>query len=230
MDFKHANAVPLVLRVLRDSQVGCHPHWYKGAHSATRTMPLWLNADVIKGPGGREPIPGETFVRQCVFFCPTATLSLGWTHSGTPWLGYTGLQIKQMCELVENVKTHVTFAMSAAHLFATRGRVRNETLAMLRDAKGVEEIETEDAVPKIPSLPTSPTKNGWPLEGSFEPIAVPNASARTITLWGPATSGVRRWVFRNCPANLTFLDVKECNALESAVVGAHVWARPRSWC
>ena len=39
-------------------------------------MPLWLNADVIEGPGGKKPLPGELFVRTCMEGCPAATLSL----------------------------------------------------------------------------------------------------------------------------------------------------------
>ena len=39
-------------------------------------MPLWLNADVVRGPGGRDPIPGHAFVRDCTAACPGQGLTL----------------------------------------------------------------------------------------------------------------------------------------------------------
>ena len=56
LDFKDADAVLPCVRLLRDSNVGIHDASYVGAHASTRTMPLWLNADVIRGPGGRPGI------------------------------------------------------------------------------------------------------------------------------------------------------------------------------
>ena len=90
LDFKDADAVLPCVRLLRDSNVGIHDASYVGAHASTRRMPLWLNADVIRGPGGRPPIPGEQFVARCLEHCPSATLSLGWTTGATPRLGYCG--------------------------------------------------------------------------------------------------------------------------------------------
>ena len=89
-----------------------------------RAVPLWLNADVVRGPGGREPIAGADFVSKCVAACPNATLSLGWTHTGTPVLGYTTEMVNAMRELVEPLRCGVTLAASAAHLFASANPAR----------------------------------------------------------------------------------------------------------
>ena len=181
LDFKDADAVLPCVRLLRDSNVGIHDASYVGAHASTRTMPLWLNADVIRGPGGRPPIPGEQFVARCLEHCPSATLSLGWTTSGTPRLGYSRRMVDEMRALTANVRAHVTFAPSAAHLFASAEGPRASMLAMLvEDAvndrgtpaaaaeavvkgRGVRRPPAEDAVdadadlaPATPSL--SPSK------------------------------------------------------------------------
>ena len=133
LDFKDADAVLPCVRLLRDSNVGIYDASYVGAHASTRRMPLWLNADVIRGPGGRPPIPGEQFVARCLEHCPSATLSLGWTTSGTPRLGYSRRMVEQMRALTANVRAHVTFAPSAAHLFASAETPRAGILALLEE-------------------------------------------------------------------------------------------------
>ena len=104
--------------------------------STARSMPLWLNADVVCGPGGRDPIPGQAFVRRCVAACPGATLSLGWTHTGTPVLGYTASMVSAMLRLCEDVPQHVTLAASAAHLFASAAGPRNALIAHVNGVGG----------------------------------------------------------------------------------------------
>lgn len=43
-------------------------------------VPVWLNADVLQGPGGAEPtVDARDFVRLCTTVLPWAVLSLGWT-------------------------------------------------------------------------------------------------------------------------------------------------------
>lgn len=252
LDFKDENAVLPVLRVLEDAQVGCHPLTYEGAHEATRRMPVWLNADVVKGPGGRIPIPGEAFIKRCQKHCPSATLSLGWTHTGTPFLGYTALQIESMSNLVRGVRNHVTFAVSAAHLFASSRTVQHEMLDLLNladvdkiihasaNAETDKKIETPPRSPmkRSPRKPAKPvvTENGWPVDPAMldvflKPDVPPLGGnyIRTVTLWGPATRGVLKWAVRNIPANVTYLDVKESNITETAVINAHAFLRPMYW-
>ena len=166
LDFKDADAVLPCVRLLRDSNVGIHDASYVGAHASTRTMPLWLNADVIRGPGGRPPIPGEQFVARCLEHCPSATLSLGWTTGATPRLGYSRRMVDEMRALAANIRAHVTFAPSAAHLFASAEAQRASVLAML-----VEDAARTD--PEIP--PASAAEDAEKGRGS--PAAPASASA-----------------------------------------------------
>ena len=166
LDFKDADAVLPCVRLLRDSNVGIHDASYVGAHASTRTMPLWLNADVIRGPGGRPPIPGEQFVARCLEHCPSATLSLGWTTGGTPRLGYSQRMVDEMRALAANIRAHVTFAPSAAHLFASAEAQRASVLAML----------VEDAVRTDPEIPRASAAEDAG-KGRGSPAAPASASA-----------------------------------------------------
>jgi hypothetical protein len=178
LDFKDADAVLPCVRLLRDSNVGIHDASYVGAHASTRTMPLWLNADVIRGPGGRPPIPGEQFVQRCLEHCPSATLSLGWTTSGTPRLGYSRRMVDEMRALTANVRAHVTFAPSAAHLFASAEGPRASMIAMLvEDAvndRGTPAAAAEAAV-KGPGVRRPPAEDAVDADADLAP-ATPSLS------------------------------------------------------
>ena len=178
LDFKDADAVLPCVRLLRDSNVGIHDASYVGAHASTRTMPLWLNADVIRGPGGRPPIPGEQFVARCLEHCPSATLSLGWTTSGTPRLGYSRRMVDEMRALTANVRAHVTFAPSAAHLFASAEGPRASMIAMLvEDAvndRGTPPAAAEAAV-KGPGIRRPPAEDAVDADADLAP-ATPSLS------------------------------------------------------
>jgi hypothetical protein len=178
LDFKDADAVLPCVRLLRDSNVGIHDASYVGAHASTRTMPLWLNADVIRGPGGRPPIPGEQFVQRCLEHCPSATLSLGWTTSGTPRLGYSRRMVDEMRALTANVRAHVTFAPSAAHLFASAEGPRASMIAMLvEDAvndRGTPPAAAEAAV-KGPGTRRPPAEDAVDADADLAP-ATPSLS------------------------------------------------------
>lgn len=119
LDFKEIECVAPCLDLLRATGFGG-----SDPSGEFRAVPLWLNADVVRGPGGREPIAGADFVSKCVVACPNATLSLGWTHTGTPVLGYTTDMANAMRELVEPLRCGVTLAASAAHLFASANPAR----------------------------------------------------------------------------------------------------------
>ena len=119
LDFKEIECVAPCVDLLRATGFG-----RSDSSGEFRAVPLWLNADVVRGPGGREPIAGADFVSKCVAACPNATLSLGWTHTGTPVLGYTTDMANAMRELVEPLRCGVTLAASAAHLFASANPAR----------------------------------------------------------------------------------------------------------
>ena len=91
LDFKDPDAVEPSLILLAAS-----PHWhndggYGGASleedsagdstsTSPCTPPVWLNADVLVGPGQKPTrFNPERFIRQCTAARPHDTLSLGWT-------------------------------------------------------------------------------------------------------------------------------------------------------
>ena len=152
LDFKHPDAVAPALALLRREglgRVGLSSSSPRGGSRETSestspeaarvaSIPVWLNADVIRGPGGREPVhpDGAAFVAACVDACPASTLSLGWTHAGTPRLGYTRDMAARMLALIEPVAQHVTLAASAAHLFASARGARRALLDVVELSAG----------------------------------------------------------------------------------------------
>ena len=122
LDFKNVEAVRPSLDIIN-------------AHSlhAQRNVEVWLNADILLGPGhaqkSRNPtVPPHEFISLCTSALPTCTLSLGWTHGeGTP-LGYTPHMAREIVAVTNTLKQHVTLAASAMHLYATPTSTRNELL------------------------------------------------------------------------------------------------------
>ena len=119
LDFKEIECVAPCVDLLRATGFGD-----LDPSGEFRAVPLWLNADVVRGPGGREPIAGADFVSTCVAACPNATLSLGWTHTGTPVLGYTTEMANAMRSSWNPFEAAATLAASAAHLFASANPAR----------------------------------------------------------------------------------------------------------
>ncbi|KAL4227550.1 hypothetical protein ACF0H5_012993 [Mactra antiquata] len=81
--------------------------------------PIWLNADIVKGPNGIEPrIPKQAFLNAALEFGPS-TLSLGWTtvRKGDNYhLKYTMEMVKEMYEITKNLKQPITFPVRAEQL------------------------------------------------------------------------------------------------------------------
>lgn len=74
LDMKDAGAVRASLRALEELQA---------ERKEALETPLWLNADVLRGPGGGEPgIDADRFVAAALQSQPHAVLSLGWTTGG----------------------------------------------------------------------------------------------------------------------------------------------------
>lgn len=81
--------------------------------------PLWLNADILKGPvnATTTPVDATQFLNVSKSF-PNATLSIGWTTNyGANFSAnsYTDEQIKEMLETIQknNVSQAVTFPVRA---------------------------------------------------------------------------------------------------------------------
>eukprot|EP00121_Abeoforma_whisleri_P007861 Awhi_evm1s7192 len=68
VDFKHECIVKQCLMFLSKVSESSH---------AFAALPLWLNADILQGPGGPEPaFDSHVFIEACVDHLPDATLSL----------------------------------------------------------------------------------------------------------------------------------------------------------
>nr|XP_023014638.1 GATA zinc finger domain-containing protein 24 [Leptinotarsa decemlineata] len=88
----------------------------KGYNNAS--FPLWLNADILRGPGNPAivPVKAAEFLSQAKQFTK-ATLSLGWTTDVSNGTGsYTDAQINQMIEVIKshNITNEITFAVRSA--------------------------------------------------------------------------------------------------------------------
>lgn len=86
-------------------------------------IPLWLNADILPGPGNTshssnpKPVDAQMFLKLCVKYFPTKTASVGWTTD--PKGGnYSDAHIDAMIEAITasgmaDSKTRVTFPVRA---------------------------------------------------------------------------------------------------------------------
>ncbi|XP_040010106.1 protein FAM151B isoform X3 [Xiphias gladius] len=87
---------------------------------ADLSRPLWINADILSGPGGRaRPLEPQAFL-SAVRTLPTDTvLSLGWTTgwtAGADIPGYSWDMVHVMEEICKTLKNPVTFPVRAALL------------------------------------------------------------------------------------------------------------------
>ncbi|XP_077508393.1 uncharacterized protein LOC144119711 [Amblyomma americanum] len=81
---------------------------------------LWLNADIVEGPGGRPTVDAQHFLQLCTSRFPQATLSLGWTtrHMAS----YTWAHVEVMARLLvcgPYRVPRVTFPVRASMLAAS---------------------------------------------------------------------------------------------------------------
>ncbi|XP_035515182.1 protein FAM151B [Morone saxatilis] len=87
---------------------------------AEPSRPVWINADILSGPGGQaRPLEPQAFL-SAVRTLPTHTvLSLGWTTgwtAGTDNPGYSWDMVHAMEEICRTLKHPVTFPVRAALL------------------------------------------------------------------------------------------------------------------
>ena len=85
--------------------------------------PLWLNADILKGPGSNSqstpPVDPQEFITKCTSTYPTATLSLGWTtewYEGITSRGYTQSMVEEMESICRNTTLVITFPIRAIYV------------------------------------------------------------------------------------------------------------------
>lgn len=112
LDFKDLSIVQQSLELLK-------------SYTGQINFPLWLNADILKGPvlsGSIEPIDADKFLAWCSESFPQATLSVGWTTKFTSADDDKGTYTKKMVEemsdtLEKNTITQpITFPIRAAFI------------------------------------------------------------------------------------------------------------------
>ncbi|XP_028313526.1 protein FAM151B isoform X2 [Gouania willdenowi] len=82
--------------------------------------PVWINADILPGPGGwSQPLDARSFISVVSVLRLDTVLSLGWTtgwKAGGENPGYSWEMVHQMEELCRNLQHDITFAVRAALL------------------------------------------------------------------------------------------------------------------
>eukprot|EP00438_Fugacium_kawagutii_P022933 Skav226770 [mRNA] locus=scaffold8:181316:185906:- [translate_table: standard] len=100
-DFKDLEAVRLCLPMLAE----------RSGELASNGQAVWLNADVLPGPGLRSwscSVPAEDFLTKAEELCPGAHLSLGWKANPVTSDAYNEVPTKKL-----HAKQNVVFAVSA---------------------------------------------------------------------------------------------------------------------
>lgn len=86
--------------------------------NAKVNQPVWINADVIKGPNTQsEPIDGKFFIQKVNEEFPNVTLSLGWTTGYRYALQgdeYSWQSMDSMLELAQSTPQRITFPIRAS--------------------------------------------------------------------------------------------------------------------
>ncbi|CAH2296938.1 FAM151B isoform X1 [Pelobates cultripes] len=81
-------------------------------------QPVWINADILQGPGGKaKPVDSKEFIDTVTSFFADVTLSLGWTTNWYPDKhneGYSWEMVREMEEICKALSQPVTFPVRAA--------------------------------------------------------------------------------------------------------------------
>lgn len=95
----------------------------KNIFGVTPLKPLWLNADILSGPGTTselsQPVDAEDFIHTCTQMFPSATLSLGWTTAWSKEIaseGYTQSMADEMENICRNTTQVITFPLRAVYV------------------------------------------------------------------------------------------------------------------
>ncbi|XP_055017441.1 protein FAM151B isoform X2 [Boleophthalmus pectinirostris] len=106
LDFKSLDAVGPSVRLLEQI-------W-----GPSSRRPVWVNADVLPGPGGvASPLQPQSFLSAVGALPDHTVLSLGWTTGWTPGAenpGYSWEMVREMEQICGRLKNPVTFPVRAA--------------------------------------------------------------------------------------------------------------------
>ncbi|XP_073511128.1 protein FAM151B isoform X1 [Phyllobates terribilis] len=103
LDFKSLDAVVPSMKILDAMKDNIH-------------KPLWINADILPGPGENVRVDATEFCKTVTSFFPDVTLSLGWTTSWYPDRrneGYSWEMVREMEKICKGLSQPVTFPVRA---------------------------------------------------------------------------------------------------------------------
>ncbi|XP_048847616.1 protein FAM151B-like isoform X1 [Brienomyrus brachyistius] len=107
LDFKSLQAVAPSMRLLEEVR-------------GHLLGPVWINADILSGPGGKAtPLDPVSFLQAVSQGLPGDVLSLGWTTGWSPNInnpGYSWEMVQEMEKVCRRLKQPVTFPVRAALL------------------------------------------------------------------------------------------------------------------
>lgn len=87
--------------------------------------PLMVNADVLRGPGGRLPVWDPVhFIKHMRRGLPHAICSPGWTTECLGGLLYTEEMVREMAALAKNCDGLITFPVRACYLLVSWSALR----------------------------------------------------------------------------------------------------------
>ncbi|KAM3938061.1 protein FAM151B [Leptodactylus fuscus] len=104
LDFKRLEAVPPSMKILDAIKDKLH-------------QPVWINADILPGPGGSVGVDAKEFLQIVTSSFPDVTLSLGWTtawHPDKSNEGYSWEMVREMENICKTLSQPVTFPVRAA--------------------------------------------------------------------------------------------------------------------
>jgi len=107
LDFKQLVAVEPSLQLL-------------AALMARVRFPVWLNADILAGPGGGKPVPAREFLALCGQLVPAATLSTGFTTGSEG--RYTSTQLNLLYDTLNQAGVRVPVTLPARASLSTRSQ------------------------------------------------------------------------------------------------------------
>ncbi|XP_061673641.1 protein FAM151B isoform X2 [Syngnathoides biaculeatus] len=107
LDFKSMEALSLSVGLLQEVQ-------------AQFTSPVWINADILRGPGSQvSPLEPQVFLAAVRTLPTNVVLSLGWTtkwDAGTDNSGYSWEMVHEMEDICRGLQHLVTFPVRGALL------------------------------------------------------------------------------------------------------------------
>ena len=138
-DFKHMDCVGPSIQLIAKSRLYASPH-----------VSIWLNADVLPGPGTlrSHPLDAHNFLRA-IQPLKRATYSLGWTTSFSYLFPppYTQQMVNQMLALTSALNHSVTFPIRASLLRTSWGELERLTAPDTPHAHSISVWTGEEGVP-----------------------------------------------------------------------------------